>query len=488
MAARAGSRRGAAKRGSDQPASAQGETSWCCHGANFHTASPGQHLPRQAPRERPGSGRCGVRASGRGASAGGCRASLCPLRLGPSVGPTARAGATTASYDVQSLALAFRPGGPWLPRTGRSSSSVQFASTGPEPNRGPLTSTDRARVGSRSTCTFPRGPTDPLSFPRAPGAGSAPTAAGARGGWPASTARMDAAHALPHAGRPRLCVVLYRPRGRGILTFFPPRSPARRRSVDRFLCHLPLHGPGHDPSRRQHRDSRPVASPRWPQELPALEFNGSMRLRAGDTGPVEDRGCSRHIRGDDELWRGPPTRRSRSTTRARSPAARSLRCPAAVELFAPPAGPPASRCACPPASPRPLGRDLDALAWHSLVDLCLLSPGRRRRGRPPARTCLLEPRCSPDGGDRVASLAVVVDTPADVRGAAGAPARSCRVAFCRAGTQRASDRRGRRPAATGAGQAPADAVESVPRPASRTFALFAHVKGRVAGAQRQPAA
>jgi phosphoglycolate phosphatase-like HAD superfamily hydrolase len=54
---------------------------------------------------------------------------------------------------------------------------------------------------------------------------------------------------------------------------------------------------------------------------------------------------------------------------------------------------------------------VDALGWHSLVDL-LLSPADAGRGRPwpdMPLTALLRL-----GGDSVASLAVVGDTPADV--------------------------------------------------------------------------
>ena len=127
---------------------------------------------------------------------------------------------------------------------------------------------------------------------------------------------------------------------------------------------------------------------------------------------------------------------------------------------------------------RPVTRDaiVDALGWHSLVDL-LLSPADAGRGRPwpdMPLTALLRL-----GGDSVASLAVVGDTPADVecglRAGAGLVAGVLSGDSDRADLEAvpAVDRPAWHPADPGLGRRPAPAPDLMPP----------HGKGRVAGAQ-----
>jgi phosphonatase-like hydrolase len=145
------------------------------------------------------------------------------------------------------------------------------------------------------------------------------------------------------------------------------------------------------------------------RNLTAREFNGAMRYARATMGQSKIE-VFRHILGDEDAAQAANAAFEKHYGGAVAGGEISPM-PGAVEQFA------ACRAAgirvCLSTGFAPVTRDaiVDALGWHSLVDL-LLSPADAGRGRPwpdMPLTALLRL-----GGDSVASLAVVGDTPADV--------------------------------------------------------------------------
>ena len=145
------------------------------------------------------------------------------------------------------------------------------------------------------------------------------------------------------------------------------------------------------------------------QNLPVGQFTAAMTHVRATMGQSKIE-VFRHILGDEEAAKAANATFEKHYAGAVAGGEISPM-PGAVELFA------ACRAAgtkvCLSTGFAPVTRDaiVDALGWHSLVDL-LLSPADAGRGRPwpdMPLTALLRL-----GGDSVASLAVVGDTPADV--------------------------------------------------------------------------
>ena len=145
------------------------------------------------------------------------------------------------------------------------------------------------------------------------------------------------------------------------------------------------------------------------RNLRAREFNSAMKYARATMGQSKIE-VFRHILGDEEAAQAANAAFEKHYAGAVAGGEISPM-PGAVELFA------ACRAAgirvCLSTGFAPVTRDaiVDALGWHPLVDL-LLSPADAGRGRPwpdMPLTALLRL-----GGDSVASLAVVGDTPADV--------------------------------------------------------------------------
>jgi phosphoglycolate phosphatase len=145
------------------------------------------------------------------------------------------------------------------------------------------------------------------------------------------------------------------------------------------------------------------------QTLPVLEFNNAMKYARATMGRSKIE-VFRHILGDEDAARAANAAFERHYAGAVAGGEVSPM-PGAVELFA------GCRAAglkvCLSTGFAPVTRDaiVDALGWHDLVDL-FLSPADAGRGRPwpdMPLTALLRL-----GGDSVASLAVVGDTPSDV--------------------------------------------------------------------------
>jgi phosphonatase-like hydrolase len=145
------------------------------------------------------------------------------------------------------------------------------------------------------------------------------------------------------------------------------------------------------------------------QALPAREFNSAMRYARATMGRSKIE-VFRHIFEDEGAARAANAAFEKHYAGAVASGEISPM-PGAVELFD------GCRAAglrvCLSTGFAPVTRDaiVDALGWHSLVDL-FLSPADAGRGRPwpdMPLTALLRL-----GGDSVASLAVVGDTPSDV--------------------------------------------------------------------------
>ena len=145
------------------------------------------------------------------------------------------------------------------------------------------------------------------------------------------------------------------------------------------------------------------------RNLSAREFNGAMKYARATMGRSKIE-VFRHILGDEEAAQAANAAFEKHYAGAVAGGEISPM-PGAVELFA------ACRAAgikvCLSTGFAPVTRDaiVDALGWRSLVDL-FLSPADAGRGRPwpdMPLTALLRL-----GGDSVASLAVVGDTPSDV--------------------------------------------------------------------------
>lgn len=145
------------------------------------------------------------------------------------------------------------------------------------------------------------------------------------------------------------------------------------------------------------------------RNLRVLEFNGAMKYARATMGRSKIE-VFRHILGDEEAAQAANAAFEKHYAGAVAGGEISPM-PGAVELFA------ACRAAgikvCLSTGFAPVTRDaiVDALGWRSLVDL-FLSPADAGRGRPwpdMPLTALLRL-----GGDSVASLAVVGDTPSDV--------------------------------------------------------------------------
>jgi phosphonatase-like hydrolase len=145
------------------------------------------------------------------------------------------------------------------------------------------------------------------------------------------------------------------------------------------------------------------------RNLRVREFNGAMKYARATMGRSKIE-VFRHILGDEEAAQAANAAFEKHYAGAVAGGEISPM-PGAVELFA------ACRAAgirvCLSTGFAPVTRDaiVDALGWRSLVDLCL-SPVDAGRGRPwpdMPLTALLRL-----GGDSVASLAVVGDTPSDV--------------------------------------------------------------------------
>jgi phosphoglycolate phosphatase len=143
--------------------------------------------------------------------------------------------------------------------------------------------------------------------------------------------------------------------------------------------------------------------------LPVREFNSAMKYARATMGQSKIE-VFRHILGDEEAAQAANAAFEKHYAGAVAKGDIAPM-PGAVELFA------ACRAAgikvCLSTGFAPVTRDaiVDSLGWHSLVDL-FLSPADAGRGRPwpdMPLTALLRL-----GGDSVASLAVVGDTPADV--------------------------------------------------------------------------
>jgi len=145
------------------------------------------------------------------------------------------------------------------------------------------------------------------------------------------------------------------------------------------------------------------------RSLLARDYNSAMKYARATMGRSKIE-VFRHILGDEEAAQAANATFEKHYAGAVAGGEISPM-PGAVELFA------ACRAAgtkvCLSTGFAPVTRDaiVDALGWHSLVDL-LLSPADAGRGRPwpdMPLTALLRL-----GGDSMASLAVVGDTPADV--------------------------------------------------------------------------
>jgi phosphoglycolate phosphatase len=142
---------------------------------------------------------------------------------------------------------------------------------------------------------------------------------------------------------------------------------------------------------------------------PVSEYHSAMRYVRATMGQSKIE-VFRHVLGDEDAARAANAAFEKHYADAVAEGEVSPM-PGAVELFA------ACRAAgikvCLSTGFAPVTRDaiVDALGWHSLVDL-FLSPADAGRGRPwpdMPLTALLRL-----GGDSVASLAVVGDTPADI--------------------------------------------------------------------------
>ena len=145
------------------------------------------------------------------------------------------------------------------------------------------------------------------------------------------------------------------------------------------------------------------------RNLPVSEYHSAMKYARATMGQSKIE-VFRHILGNEDAARAANAAFEKHYADAVAQGEVSPM-PGAVELFA------ACRAAgikvCLSTGFAPVTRDAiaDALGWHSLVDL-FLSPADAGRGRPwpdMPLTALLRL-----GGDSVASLAVVGDTPADV--------------------------------------------------------------------------
>jgi len=145
------------------------------------------------------------------------------------------------------------------------------------------------------------------------------------------------------------------------------------------------------------------------RNLPVREFHDAMAYARATMGRSKIE-VFRHILGDEDAARAANAVFEKHYAGAVAGGEVSPM-PGAVELFA--ACRPAGIKVCLSTGFAPVTRDaiVDALGWRPLVDL-LLSPADAGRGRPwpdMPLTALLRL-----GGDSVASLAVVGDTPADV--------------------------------------------------------------------------
>ena len=199
-------------------------------------------------------------------------------------------------------------------------------------------------------------------------------------------------------------------------------------------------------------------------------------LRPGHHGPVQDRGVPAYLRGRGGRAGG--QRRIRGDLRD-AVAAGELSPSPARSSCSPPAGRPGSRSACRPASRRSPG----TRSWTRSAGRAggpVPVPADAGRGRPwpdMPLTALLRL-----GGDSVAYLAVVGDTPSDVEfGPAGRRGPGRRRAVGRLGPRRPrgrprGDRPARRPADPGLGRRPA------PAPQLRA----GRPKGRPLGQQARP--
>jgi phosphoglycolate phosphatase len=143
--------------------------------------------------------------------------------------------------------------------------------------------------------------------------------------------------------------------------------------------------------------------------LPVREFNAAMRYARATMGQSKIE-VFRHILGEEDAAQAANAAFEKHYAGAVAGGEISPM-PGAVELFESCRAAGTRVCLSTGFAPVTRGAIVDALGWHSLVDL-FLSPADAGRGRPwpdMPLTALLRL-----GGDSVASLAVVGDTPSDV--------------------------------------------------------------------------